>query len=516
MTPGQKKASSTPAARIAVKGRQISRTVSSAILLVLLFSAVDSLGASTPRLDYRVRVTDMANGEIHVTLAIEGEPGSTQLRAVPSYMDNPVAKASQNPVRNLTVRESDSDRALKIEPRKSRGGERIFAFRSDASRVTVEYDLKVAFKESLQTQRYPIRIPYMNAEKAWLYGNYVFCYPEWTSPKQKAVGQSMSIEVSFEVPEGVSLIGVPARCSLSTIYQLMCLQFALGRFEKIEFRARSVDLSVAFERPEDFSTAEKQSLRQLLETCFSDVTDFFGGAPVGAFTLFVFRDQGIGGMEGAFSCQVYAPKDLDLADETETRVRLFHAVVMHEVFHTWNPNFLFPVEDPWIKEGITGYYGEVLSVRAGILKASDLDSTYSYYYRQLDENPLFRTVPLSDSRIWLNEYQDERWRTLTYDKGKVVTALLDLQIRQETGNQRSLDDVMRALYRAYGGRSYTHAEFVKAAEQVAGIGLDGFFKAYVRGTRLPERREVEQAQKKGKELQIWTTEDREPVPAGAR
>ncbi|GEM_PF-3586983 len=489
-----------------------SRKFSLAFLLALLLSGSFSLAAVDPRLEYVVQVADMAEAEIHVSLTIDGRSGTTSLRAVPSYMDNPVAKAPDDPVRNLTVRDWQTGRSLEIRSRKVQGGERVFTFHSPSAKVKVDYDLKIAFKESLQTERYPIRIPYMNPEKAWLYGNYIFCYPEWDTPKQKVVGETLSIDVSFEIPEGINLVGVPSRCSLSTVYQLMSLQFGLGRFHTIPFQAAGADLFLAFEEADQFTEKEKQSLQQLLETCFSEVTQFFGGSPVSSFTLFVFRDQGIGGMEGTFSCQVYAPKDLDLADDTEARVRLFRAVVMHEVFHTWNPIFLFAVDDPWIKEGITGYYGEVLSVRSGLMRPADLNGTYSYYFRQLDENPLFRTIALADPRIWLNEYQDERWRTLSYDKGKVVAALLDLAIREKTANRRSLDDVMRHLYSAYQGRAYTHSALVEAAERAAGGDLTHFFRTNIRGTRIPSRREVERAQKRGEELEIWKTEQPELVP----
>ena len=36
-----------------------------------------------------------------------------------------------------------------------------------------------------------------------------------------------------------------------------------------------------------------------------------------------------------------------------------------------------------------------------------------------------------------------------YDKGSALGALLDIAIRHETNNKRSLDDVMRTLYNTY-------------------------------------------------------------------
>jgi predicted metalloprotease with PDZ domain len=53
----------------------------------------------------------------------------------------------------------------------------------------------------------------------------------------------------------------------------------------------------------------------------------------------------------------------------------------------------------------------------------------------------------------------------------MLGALLDLAIRHSTGNAKSLDDVMRALYRTYyqgKKRGFTDAEFRAACESAAG------------------------------------------------
>src|SRR5205085_6600324 len=57
------------------------------------------------------------------------------------------------------------------------------------------------------------------------------------------------------------------------------------------------------------------------------------------------------------------------------------------------------------------------------------------------------------------------------------------EIRKRSGGARSLDDVMRSLYRDFykRGRNYTPEDFQRVAESAAGTGLDDFFKAYVRG-----------------------------------
>jgi predicted metalloprotease with PDZ domain len=72
-----------------------------------------------------------------------------------------------------------------------------------------------------------------------------------------------------------------------------------------------------------------------------------------------------------------------------------------------------------------------------------------------------------------------------YEKGQLVAWLLDLEIRRASGGSRSLDDVMRALYREHPetGPGYETARFEALASEAAGADLSGFFEDYVRGTK---------------------------------
>ena len=61
-----------------------------------------------------------------------------------------------------------------------------------------------------------------------------------------------------------------------------------------------------------------------------------------------------------------------------------------------------------------------------------------------------------------------------YDNGAMLGAMLDLKIRQSSQNRRSLDDVMRALYRTYylrKKRGFTELEFRRECETAAGAPL---------------------------------------------
>ncbi|NNF05268.1 MAG: PDZ domain-containing protein, partial [Candidatus Eisenbacteria bacterium] len=86
---------------------------------------------------------------------------------------------------------------------------------------------------------------------------------------------------------------------------------------------------------------------------------------------------------------------------------------------------------------------------------------------------------------WIKLYRaDENTVNTTvsyYLKGGIVAWLLDLQLREATGGNKSLDDLMRLLYTEYSGaKGFTDAQVQEAAETVAGGSLDSFFAKAVR------------------------------------
>ena len=66
-----------------------------------------------------------------------------------------------------------------------------------------------------------------------------------------------------------------------------------------------------------------------------------------------------------------------------------------------------------------------------------------------------------------------------YNNGAMLGAMLDLKIRDGSGNRKSLDDVMRALYRKYyleKKRGFTDAEFRAECESAAGGEMREIFE----------------------------------------
>jgi predicted metalloprotease with PDZ domain len=72
-------------------------------------------------------------------------------------------------------------------------------------------------------------------------------------------------------------------------------------------------------------------------------------------------------------------------------------------------------------------------------------------------------------------------RYVLWEQSELIAALLDFNIRAATDGERSLDDLMRALYAEFPGpRGFTTVDIERLANQVTGQNLKPFFAAYVR------------------------------------
>jgi predicted metalloprotease with PDZ domain len=78
-----------------------------------------------------------------------------------------------------------------------------------------------------------------------------------------------------------------------------------------------------------------------------------------------------------------------------------------------------------------------------------------------------------------------------YNKGELIGWLLDLDLRARTGGRRTLDDVMRLMWRRFWqgprasyylqGRGYTDADFLKALNEIGGTDYGDFYRRYIDG-----------------------------------
>ncbi len=228
---------------------------------------------------------------------------------------------------------------------------------------------------------------------------------------------------------------------------------------------------------------------------------FFGGLPHRRYLFIVhLLEKGRSGLEHRdSSVLVYARNGWSTPRGREDFLHL----VAHEYFHLWNmkrlrPAGLTPLDYGrenytrllWAFEGLTSYYDMLLTRRAGLTPPGRYLQRLGEAFTQLHGVPGRRVMTLEDASLqaWVKQYRpDENSANSAvsyYLKGELVGFLLDITLRKLTGDEKSLDDVMRLLWARYGvqGGGVPEDAWEAAAEEVAGQSLRAFFDRALRST----------------------------------
>lgn len=136
-------------------------------------------------------------------------------------------------------------------------------------------------------------------------------------------------------------------------------------------------------------------------------------------------------------------------------------LAVHELFHIQNPLVLRKV--PWLVEGFTTYYQDVLRGRVGALSPQETwDSLYDGFTRHCQ--PSGGRSLLDESR---RMYENHRY-TRVYWGGACLAFLIDVETRRRSGGKRSLDDTLRELRKRSFDDLLTQDELIAALERDSG------------------------------------------------
>jgi predicted metalloprotease with PDZ domain len=156
------------------------------------------------------------------------------------------------------------------------------------------------------------------------------------------------------------------------------------------------------------------------------------------------------------------------------------SITAHEIFHAWNVKRLRPADmvpyrydqpEPtlwlWVSEGITDYYADLTLARGGISGVDQFLNVTAGKIVQVAENP---PTALEDASLstWIHPTDGSQY--IYYQKGSLAGFLLDIMIRDASDNRRTLDDVLRELYRSTykAGRGFTGSQWWQAVSRAAG------------------------------------------------
>jgi predicted metalloprotease with PDZ domain len=264
----------------------------------------------------------------------------------------------------------------------------------------------------------------------------------------------------------------------------------LGNQESFRFDVQGVPHFVAVENVA--ADVSRPKMVADLKTMVTAATRLMGDVPYKHYT-FLMMGRGGGGIEHANSSSNQFDGTTLSTPEGYLRWLSF---ICHEYFHNFNvkrirPLALGPFDYDqenltnmlWVSEGLSVYYQDLILVRAGLM-------TQEQYLAKLGtaigtfENASGRHFQSATESSW-NTWSSgsgvagDRNTTISYyNNGAMLGAMLDLKIRDGSHNRKSLDDVMRGLYRKYyqqKKRGFTDAEFRAECEAAAGGRLGDVF-----------------------------------------
>ncbi len=232
----------------------------------------------------------------------------------------------------------------------------------------------------------------------------------------------------------------------------------------------------------------------------------FGEAPFADYTfILMLAHEAYGGLEHrASSVNLYHPHFGATRKAYEGLLEL----LSHELFHAWNGKRIAPraLSDGafdyareaytpclWVMEGLTSHYDRFALRTSGRISAKSLLDRVLDDWSRLQATPGRARTSLEQSSFdaWIKLYKPDESNLNTtvsyYLKGGLAMFALDLEIRRRSHGAKSLDDVLRVLWRATACRaSRTPMTCSRSSRTRPGLSLADVFDRQIRGTADPE------------------------------
>jgi len=181
------------------------------------------------------------------------------------------------------------------------------------------------------------------------------------------------------------------------------------------------------------------------------------------------------------------------------------ALLPHEYTHSWNgkfrrpadlwtPNFNVPMGNDllWVYEGLTDYYGNLLTARSGMRTPEQARDVFAQTAASFEISPGRTWRSLEDTTgqpiISSHGAEPETWPSWQrsydyYPESDLIWLDADTKIRELSGGTKSLDDFAKLFFGIADGNyiteTYTFDDLVKALNTVQPYNWEGFFRTRV-------------------------------------
>jgi predicted metalloprotease with PDZ domain len=262
-----------------------------------------------------------------------------------------------------------------------------------------------------------------------------------------------------------------------------------GKFDEFDLPGVTPPVSVAVHGDKWNKKEIQEELRRI---CTYELK-LMEGAPYEHYTFILHLGEAAAGAGGG----------MEHANSTAISVRSTEQLpnlAAHEFFHLWNvkrirPATLDPVDYSkeqytralWFAEGVTSTYAAYTVMRSQLWSKDQFHLDLSQQISELEARPANRWQSAEESSLdaWLEKYPlyNRPQESISYyAKGQVLGVLLDILIRDRTSNEKSMDDVMRAMNNEFAKRNKPYRDSLDvrvSAERVSGGSFEEFFAKYV-------------------------------------
>jgi predicted metalloprotease with PDZ domain len=361
-------------------------------------------------------------------------------------------------------------------------------------RISISGDKTIVVSYDVFSFRTSVADSYLDDGRGFISPTGIFMYPagKIDQPVTVAVEPYQKFSV---ISTGLDPVpGKPNTFSAPNFDVLYDCPILAGNQEILKFEVQGIPYTIAAEKLGDIDRNKFiEDHKKVVEAAISII----GEIPYNHYT-FLIMNRGGGGLEHTNSMAVFSGAS---SFSNPDGYKKWLSFVAHEFFHLYNVKTIRPIAlGPfdydkenyttmlWFSEGVTSYYENIILNRAGLFTRTDALDEFKSSIANYENIPghLFQSAAQSSFDAWMlffNRSENATNTTISYyDKGCALGMLLDLAIRYESENQKSLDDVMRELYRVYykkKKRGFTNKEFRDVCEKMAGSPLDKIFDVYI-------------------------------------
>lgn len=304
--------------------------------------------------------------------------------------------------------------------------------------------------------------------------------------------------VALQLPSGWKVATALAPTSEEHVFyagnaeELLDSPILAGDLREWQFQVDGVPVLVAYWHLPNAKSFDEKAWIGGIEKIVRAGAAVFGHLP-GREYVFQIRDGARGGLEHRDSVTLGMP-----SERLAANAHAIESTTAHEFFHLWNMMRIHSVEyrldyrplslsGLWFSEGATMFYADLLLRRAGL--PTEEPTRIAHLERLIMRYQNEEHGRLSAEQLSLNAFDPLRPAGGRGDfigsphlHGELISAMLDLAIREATSGGRSLDDLMRAMLApSLRGRGFNGKDVEGLANDVCGCDLNSLFETYVWG-----------------------------------